>query len=166
MQSNSYLKLKKYFENLVKNHVHIHTFCGYFNRELNVKLARYEGIPHPYLALFDYKLGLDGSKQNTVALRSFAFAIMLNGVDSDNFESQYQAIDTAERLALSVLARVQLDNNNKSHFLFNTFLKDKVRILPVELSNESFGVEVFLGLKNPQNLTVDPDDWLDLSSVC
>lgn len=166
MQDNSYLKIKNYFKNLVENHKRINAFAGYFNRDLQHKLASYDGISSPYLALFKYELGLEGPKQNTVAVRKVAFAVMFNNVPTDDFEKQYETIDKAEQLALSVLARVQFDNNNTTHLLYNTFLKDSVRILPVELSNNSFGVEVFFNLKNKQSLTVDVNDWNDIDTVC
>ncbi|MBS9766518.1 MAG: hypothetical protein KGV44_03120 [Flavobacteriaceae bacterium] len=67
---------------------------------------------------------------------------------------------------MSVLARLQFDNNNREHLLYNTFMKESVRILPVELSNTAFGVEVHFNLKNPQKLTVNPNDWEDIDKVC
>lgn len=166
MQDNSYLKIKDYFKKIVTNHTQLQTFSGYFNRDLQNQLASYDGITSPYLALFKYELGLDGPKQNTVAVRKVAFAIMLDNVTPDDFEAQYNAIDKAEKLALSVLARMQMDNNDKNHLLYNTFLKDSVRILPVELSNSSFGVEVYFNLKNKQSLTVNVNDWNDVDGVC
>lgn len=166
MQNNSYLKIKKYFEKLVKNHCGICSFSGYFNRDLQHQESTFDGISSPYLALFKYELGLEGPKQNTIAVRKVAFALMFNDIPADDFEAQYTAIDNAEQLALQVLARVQLDNNNKNHLLYNTFLKDSVRVLPVELSNTAFGVEVYFSLKNPQKLTVDPNEWKDIDKVC
>lgn len=166
MQNNSYFKIKEYFKNIVENHTEIQAFSGYFNRDLQHQESSYDGINSPYLALFKYELGLEGPKQNTIAVRKVAFALMLNNIPADDFDAQYTAIDKAEQLALQVLARVQLDNNNKKHLLYNTFLKESVRILPVELSNTAFGVEVYFNLKNPQQLTVDVTKWNDIDKIC
>lgn len=166
MKNNSYLKIKDYFETLVSKHKHINEFVGYFSRDLHSKSARRKGIASPYLALFKYEIGFDGPEQNTIAVRKLGFALMLNTVAPDDFNKQYEAIDTAEQLALSVLARIQLDNNNRKHFLYNSLIKDSIRILPVELSAQSFGVEVYFNLKNPQNLVVNTDDWEDIDRVC
>ncbi|CAA0156616.1 hypothetical protein [Tenacibaculum maritimum] len=166
MQNNSYLKVKNYFKNLVENHNGIKAFSGFFNRDLQNKMSDYDGIESPYLALFKYELGLEGPKQNTVAVRKLAFAVMFTKVDAEDYEKQYQAIDDAERIALSVLARVQFDNNKREHLLYNTFIKNSVRILPVELSNESFGVEIYFNLKNPQSLKLNPADWVDVDKIC
>ncbi len=166
MENNSYIKIKDYFRNLVDNHKQINAFSGYFNRDLQNQEASYDGIASPYLALFKYQLGLEGQKQNTVAVRKVAFAVMFNNVPADDFEAQYTAIDNAEQLALSVLARMQFDNNDKTHLLYNTFIKESVRILPVELSNTAFGVEVHFNLKNPQKLTVNIEDWEDIDKIC
>lgn len=166
MQNNSYNSVKKYFSQLVENHNEIRSFVGFFNRELQHKEASRYGLPSPYLALFGYEIGLDGGKPNTVAVRKIQFAVMASGVPADDFEAQYAAIDRAEQLALSVLSRIQFDNNDKEHLLYNTFVKDSVRILPVELSNTAYGVEVYFHLKNPQNLTLNPDLWADVEKRC
>ncbi len=166
MEDNSYIKIKHYLEELSKKHKRINAFSGYFNRDLQRQEASFDGISSPYLALFKYVLALEGPKQNTTAVRKVAFALMFNDVDADDIDAQYKAIDDAEELALSVLARVQFDNNNRNHLLYNTFIKDSVRILPIELSNTAFGVEVYFDLKNPQKLTVNPDDWSDIDKIC
>lgn len=166
MKNNSYLKIKDYFEILVSKHKYINEFVGYFSRDLHSKSASRKGIASPYLALFKYEIGLDGSEQNTVAVRKLGFAVMFNNVAPDDFNKQYEAIDTAEQLALSILARIRFDNNKKEHFLYNSLLKDSIRILPIELSAQSFGVEVYFNLKNPQNLVVNPEDWEDIDEVC
>ncbi len=166
MENNSYIKIKHYFEDLVAHHRHINAFSGYFNRELQNQEASFDGLASPYLALFKYQLGLEGPKQNTVAVRKVAFAVMFNDVPADDFEAQYTAIDNAEQLSLTVLSRVQFDNNDKTHLLYNTFIKESVRIIPVELSNTAFGVEVHFSLKNPQRLTVNLEDWKDIDKLC
>lgn len=166
MKNNSYKKIKDYFQYLVSQHTEINAFAGYFNRDLQHQISSRNGITSPYLALFRYELGLDGHKQNTVAVRKIGFAVMFENIPPDDFQRQYQAIDDAEALALSVLSRIQYDNHQKEHLLFNTFIKDSVQILPVELSNYSFGVEVYFDLKNPQNLKVNPQQWNDIHQIC
>lgn len=164
--NNGYLEIKNYFKQLTENSNSIKEFSGFFNRELQNIITSFDGVKNPYLALFKYQLGLDGPKQNTVAVRQIGFAVMFNNVDNEDFELQYQSIDIAEKIALQVLARIQYDNNRKDHILFNSFLKESVQILPVELSNTSFGVEVFFSLRNKQSLSLIAEDWKDINSVC
>ncbi len=166
MKNNGYLKTKNYFQEIVAKNLKINEFVGYFTRDLHHKQASFKGLNSPYLALFKYELGLDGERQNTVAVRKVGFAVMRTKVSADDFEAQYAAIDECEKIALQVLARIRYDNNNREHFLYNSFLKDSVRVLPVELSSQSYGVEVFFNFKNPQSLEVVPDDWEDIDSVC
>lgn len=166
MKTNSYLQSKNYFDELVQKHKKINEFIGFFNRELHEKQGSFDGIASPYLALFKYEAGLDGPEQNTIAVRKVAFALMRTDVATDDFDAQYQAVDECEKLALSVLARIRYDSNNRNHFLYNSFLKESVRILPVELSSQSYGVEVYFNLKNPQPLIVNPDEWSDIDEVC
>ncbi len=166
MKNNGYLEIKDYFQQIVAKNKKINEFVGYFTRDLHHKQAAFTGLPSPYLALFKYKLGLDGGPQNTVAVREVGFAVMRTDVADDDFEEQYKAIDECEQMALQILARIRYDNNNREHFLYNSFMKDSVRILPVELRSQSYGVEVFFSFKNPQKLVVAPDEWEDIDSVC
>lgn len=166
MKKNSYLQTKKYFEKLVETHNHIAGFVGFSSRELHEKQGSYDGIPSPYLALYRYEVGLDGPEQNTIAVRKIAFALMRTDAPTDDFDAQYKIVDECENLALSILARIRYDNNNREHFLYDSLLKDSIRILPVELSSQSYGVEVYFNLKNPQPLIVNPDEWSDIDEVC
>lgn len=164
--NNGYLEIKHYFKQLVENSNFLKDFSGYFNRELQNVIGSFDGVGNPYLALYKYKLGLEGPEQNTVAVRKIGFAIMFDNVDSEDFELQYKSVDDAEQFALKVISRIKYDNNLKNHILFNSFIKDSVQILPVELSNTSFGVEVLLSLKNKQSLTLNTEDWKDINSIC
>ena len=149
-RNNSYLRMKQYFADLVKRHTKIQGFSGYFNRELHHQMAGASGIASPYLALFRYEIGLEGGKENTLAVRRLGFAVMLTGVPMDDFEAQYAAIDRAEQLALSVFARIRRDHYDTGHFLYHSLIKESIQILPIELSQQAFGVECFFSLKNPQ----------------
>jgi hypothetical protein len=164
--NNSYLEIKNYFENLVEQSNFLNEFVGFFEREWTAKRTKFVGIKTPVLALFRYELGLDSPNENALAVRKIAFAIMLKVEKPDDFSGQYSAIDTAEKLALKVLSRINFDSNTREHFLWNSFLKDSVVINPVELSGNDFGVEVFFHLKNKQPLKLDIDDWKDIESVC
>lgn len=164
--SNSYLRLKDYMQHLATQHTAIQAFAGYSNRDLLTQVASRDGIASPYLALFDYKLSLFGPEQRTVATRKLGFAIMLNQVNTNDFQAQYTAIDQAETIALQIIARIRYDNNQKNHFLWNAFIKESVKINPVELSANSYGVEVFIHFKNPQALSLQPDNWKDVDTVC
>ncbi len=164
--TNSYIRMKEYFANLVEQHTSIKEFIGYFSRELSIKDARRDGIASPYLALFKYEMGFEGQQMNSTAVRKLGFAVMFNGIASDKYEEQYNAIDKAEQLALSVLARINFNSNDRNHFLYNAFIKESVKILPVELSTRSFGVEVYFSLKNPQSLKLNPKDYEDIEAVC
>ncbi len=164
--TNSYIKMKEYFADLVEQHTSINEFIGYFSRELSQRDASRAGIASPYLALFKYEMGFEGQQMNSTAVRKLGFAVMFNNVSPDKYEDQYNAIDEAEQLALSVLARINFNNNDRNHFLYKSFIKDSVKILPVELSSRSFGVEVYFSLKNPQSLTLNPVDYEDVDTVC
>ncbi len=166
MASNSYLKMKNYFADLVEQHTLINEFIGYFSRELAQKDARRDGIASPYLALFKYEMGFEGQQMNSTAVRKLGFAVMINNISPDKYEEQYTAIDKAEQLALSVLARINYNSNDHNHFLYNAFIKESIKILPVELSTRSFGVEVYFSLRNPQSLTINPDIYEDINFVC
>ncbi len=163
---NSYNKIKNYFEFITEKHRSLKGFSGFSSRELLNKVGRKKSIDSPYLALFKYELGLEGPAQRTMAVRKLGFAVMFTKIDPDDFEAQYNAKDEAEKIALQVVARFRFDSNNKAHFLFNSFLKESVRILPVDLSANSFGVEVYMSLKNSQSLALNPEDWEDIDSVC
>ena len=139
-----------FFADLAADHPKIQGFSGYFSRELHHKTAAADGMPSPYLALFRYELGLEGGQENTLAVRQLGFAVMLTGVPIDDFEAQYAAIDQAEQLALSVFDCLRRDHHDTRHFLYHSLIKESIRMLPVELSAEAFGVECFFSLKNPQ----------------
>ncbi len=154
-KNNSYSTMKGYLKQVVSEHPHIKGFVGYSSSELHKKQNDFDGIASPFLAMFKYELGLDGEKLNTIGVRKFGFAVMRSDVPTDDFEAQYEAVDECEALALSVLARINYDNNNPKHFLHNSFLKNTAKIKPVELSANSFGVECYFSLRNKQYLGLD-----------
>lgn len=167
MENNGYLKLKNYFENLTTQAKFLNGFAGFFSRELANKLAaRKEPLQSPYLALYKYQLGLEGDEMKTMGIRKIGFAIIINNVKPDDYEAQYAAVDTAETLALKVLARVRYDNNTKTNFLWNSLQKESITVEPVELSRSDFGVEVTFDLKNGQSLKLDSTDWKDINTIC
>lgn len=161
-----YLTLKNYFENLATQATFLNGFAGFFNRELISKINEYDSLRSPYLALFKYNINLQGSEQNTQALRQLGFAISFNNISAGDYDAQYAAIDMAEKLAIKVLARIKYDNNIRSSFLWNSLVKESVQIIPFELESGDFGAEVLFSLKNPQALVLEPDDWDDITSVC
>lgn len=166
MQTNSYLQMKNYFHFLVEKSNFLNDYVGFFSREYAEKEASHKGLNDPLLALFRYELGFDSPGENALAVRKIGFSIQYNDVPKDDLELQYIAINNAEDLALKVLARIRLDNYNRDHFLYNAFIQDSVQILPLELSLNNFGVDVFFNLKNKQSMKVDVNDWKDLEKVC
>lgn len=167
MQSpTDFIKIKDYFEALVTASTFLKSFTGIFSREFFNKQQEYEGLPSPGLSMFRYELNHESNGQNTIAVRQIGFSIFYNDIASDDFAAQYQAIADAELLANKILARIRWDSAQKDHPMFNTYLAQSPQILPFELKASSFGVDVFLSLRNPQHLSVDLDDWQDLSQVC
>ncbi|MCW0492494.1 hypothetical protein [Riemerella anatipestifer] len=166
-KSNSYLKLKKYFQNLVEQSNFLNDFSGYFSRELHNKEQSSKGLKSPCLALFGYSLGIEGEAMASTAIRRVSFGILYNNVPPDDYEKQYERIDNAEELALRVVARIKLDSNTNGHLLYNSLIKNSVEVRPIELEGVGiFGAEVFFNLKNPQHLKVSTDDWKDLDKIC
>jgi len=163
--SNSYLKMKNYFEDLASKSVHVKSFAGYFQREL-VALDSGDQLQSPYLAVFDYQLGLSGPEQNTISVRKIKFAIMYKNLPEDNLAAQYLAIDNAEAIILKFLSRIKMDSYKEDHFLYQAFRKENSKITPVELSINSFGAEVSLEFQNNQTLGVKQEDWTDTYTTC
>ncbi|MGV4460721.1 hypothetical protein ACQ1Q5_04190 [Ornithobacterium rhinotracheale] len=166
MQENSYLKLYEYFQKIAEANVHIQGFAGYFQRDLENKLKSYAGLSSPYLALWHYEKGYQGEGRNTLAVISLGYVVLRNDVAPDDIEAQYRAIDECEQIAKSVNARLRFDNHNQKHFLFNAYLKEQTKITPIEMIGTGFGVQVEVFFKNPEHLTLNPDDWSDIDSVC
>ncbi|UKB81268.1 hypothetical protein [Chryseobacterium sp. MEBOG07] len=164
-QNNSYLNLKDYFEKLVENSTFLNSFAGYFNRELLNKEANDE-LNEPYLAIFDYSIGLKGPEQNTISVRKLTFAIIKNNVPEDDFQLQYKAIDDSEDMVLQVLSRIRNDSQNPAHFLYNSFLKDSVSIEPVELNANSYGSVCYLEFQNNKSLQFKKESWKDIENIC
>lgn len=166
MQENSYNQVRTYFKELVEKSTFLNDFVGFSQREWATRTASLKSLSTPYLALFRYELGLDGPRNNTIAVRRVGFAIMYNNIKADDLEGQYNAIHNAEMKAIKVLSRINFDNNFKEHFLYNSFIKESVEINTVELSGNEFGVEVFFNFRNKQLIQVSPGDWLDIEQVC
>lgn len=164
-ENNSYLKMKDYFENLVEKSAHVKSFAGYFQRELMNKNAGDE-LESPYLALFDYTLGLSGPEQNTISVRRLNFAVMFENVPDDDLEAQYNAVDQAEAIILKFLSRIRLEAANENHFLYRAFRKENILIAPIELSLTAFGAECVIEFQNSQALKALPEDWTDDFLTC
>lgn len=159
---NGYLQLKKYFENIAKQHKEIKDFSGYFAREIQQKMGSFVGIDSPFLTIFNYELGLDGGDLNTMGTRKLTFSVLYYSTAFDDFETQQEAIDNAEKIALQILARIKKDHNTKEHFLYNSFEKDMTKIFPVEDTNvQVYGVDVIVHFKNKEPLIVDSNIWED-----
>lgn len=166
MKENSYIEIKNYFENLVNQSNFLESFTGFFAREWAEKTNTSTGLQEPVLSLWKYELGFDGPGEKALAVRKVGFAIIYNSIKPDELDAQYQAIDDAEKLAIKVLSRINLDNYKQNHLLYNSFIKDSVVIAPLELSGNEFGVDVTFNLKNKQLLIVSEEDWKDLGSIC
>lgn len=162
---NSYLKMKDYFAYLVFQSTFLNSFVGYFRRELLNKDSNDE-LTEPYLAIFDYRLGLSGPPQNTISVRKLRFAIMFNNIPSDDFDLQYKAIDDAEEMILQVIARIKHDSEQQEHFLYNSLIKESIDISEVELDLRSFGSECYIEFKNNKSLSFDRTKWKDIKQTC
>ena len=167
MKETSYLQLKQYFKNIVEQSEFLEDFVGYFSRELRNKEQSVKGLNFPCLALFEYNIGIEGEDMATSsAVRNISFAI-LTDAPADEYEKQYEAIDTAEKLALKVASRLRYDSHNTAHFLYKSFLKNTLEIKPIELDiSRLFGVEVSFQMKNIQSLKLNADDWKDIDTTC
>lgn len=166
MKENSYTQIRNYFENLVKQSNFLNDFVGFSSLEWLAKKNSVQGLQEPVLSLWKYELGFEGPENNTIAARKVGFAIMFNTIKSDDLVSQENAKNEAEQLAIKVLSRIRHDNYQSTHLLYNSFIKESVDIVPVELSNDEFGVEVTFSLKNKQLLQVHQEDWKDILPEC
>ncbi|WP_300685858.1 hypothetical protein [Chryseobacterium sp.] len=162
-QDNSYLKMKNYFQEIVENSVDINSFSGFSSTELKTREANDE-LTQPYLAIFDYSMGLSGPDQNTISVRKLSFAIVYNNIPEDDFDLQYQAIDNAEDIVLQVLAMIKHHSGLEKHFLFNSFIKESVDIDDLELNSTSYGSVCYLELKNNRTLRLDKNRWLTIEN--
>lgn len=165
-KENSYNKLYLYFKQIAEKSNLIKGFAGYFERDLSNQEQSYKGISSPYLALWNYEKGYEGENSNTIAIISVGYVILRNDIPIDDIEAQYQAIDSCEQIAKSVNSRLWFDNNDRNHLLYNAFIKEKTRIIPIDMEGVGFGVQVEVFFKNPENLKLNPDDWSDVDSIC
>lgn len=162
-----YLKLKKYFQHLAQKHKQIKESVGYFSREILEKSSSYNGIASPFLAIYDYELGLDGGELNTIGTRKITFSIIFADAPHDDFEGQQQKIDQAEQIAMQILARIRWNSNDRKHFLYGAFQKDMTKIYPIEEPQAHlYGVDVVVHFRSPESLSVNPNDWEDAFLTC
>lgn len=162
-----YLALKNYFHHLADKNKLIQGSVGYFSREIIEKASSFNGIASPFLAIYDYELGLDGGEQNTVGVRKITFSIVFADAPLDDFEGQQAKIDQAEQIAIQLLARLRWDSNDKNHFLYQSFQKELTKIYPIEEPQAHlYGVDVVVHLRTQQSLRVNPDDWHDVFLTC
>ena len=162
-----YLQLKNYFHHLADKHKKIKEKVGYFSREILEKTNSFAGIASPFLAIYDYELGLDGGELNTIGRRKVIFSIIFSDAPHDDFEGQQKKIDEAERIALQLLARIRWDNNDKNHFLYGTFEKELTRIYPIEEPQAHlYGVDVEVHFKTKEPLVANAEDWEDVFLTC
>ena len=162
-----YKQLKDYFHHLADKHVMIQEHVGYFSREIIEKQSSFAGITSPFLAIYDYELGLDGGELNTLGRRKLVFSIVFADAPHDDFEGQQEKIDQAERIALQLLARIRWDSHQRNHFLYGAFEKDLTRIFPIEEPQAHlYGVDVEVHFKTKAPLVVNPADWEDTFLTC
>ena len=164
----TYDKLLTYFRELAINNVYIDNFIGFSEDELALKGSTKKGLKGYTLALFQYVGNLSGNKQRTIGHRNVGFAIVKPVMQPQNYKEQYKVIAEAERIGLTVIARLEHDNKQPEHWLYNNFNKDSVRFNELKASEADnfYGMEFYFKLNSWEPLTIDPADWEDIKSVC
>lgn len=95
------------------------------------------------------------------------FGILIGDVEPGDYEKQYETIDSAEKLAKKIIARMNFDSNKQDHFLYGALIKNSVEIRPIELEGVGlFGTEVSFKLKNFQSFKLLTEDWKDVEKIC
>lgn len=163
-ENNSYLKMKEYFEDLVNKSTLVKSFAGFFERDVINQLDK-DSFESPFIAINGYELSLTGPEQNTIGVRKFNFAVLYSNVP-DDIELQYKAIDDAEKIILKFIARIKLDSCNPEHFLYNSFKKDDIIILPDDLFMNCFGAYASITFHTSQSLKASAEDWTDDFLTC
>lgn len=162
-----YEQLKNYFQFLAEKNKQIKDSVGYFSREIIEKSSSFSGIASPFLAVYNYEVGLEGGQLNTIGSRKIVFSIIYADTPHDDFNAQQYAIDQAEQIAFQLLARIRWDNSDPKHFLYGAFQKEMTKIFTIEEPQANFyGVEVELYFHTPQSLKVDPNHWEDTFLTC
>jgi hypothetical protein len=165
----SYKKVDEYLENLATKHVDINDYVGTSTTELNSKLGSVDGLQSPFLCFFNYQGKLSGNQQRTFNERTLSFSICFTGIDSEDFEAQKDAIDTAEIIGLEVLSRINVESKKQEiGWLYNNFEKDSAYYTEIELDQAEgvFGMEFHFNLKNTEQLVVSPEKWTDGNTFC
>lgn len=166
MRNVTYTTVKEYFKSLSTNHKDINSFVGYAAEELASEMAKLRGLSTPVLVLFNYEGKLDGNKQRTLANRTISFAILKSVTKKDDFTEQYSVIAECEVLGLSVMSRINYDSKYvKDHWLHNNFMQETVRFNEVKYRGKEalFGMEFFFDIKTSEPLTININNWVDLS---
>ncbi len=165
----TYQKLADYMKALADNHTAINSFISYSEKELATEMRKRQALTYPALVLFGYSGKLDGNKQRTFAERSIAFAIVSKVNKRDDFQAQYQAINDAEQIGLSILSRINYDSKQPvMEWLYNAFDKNSVRFSEItgRETDNLFGMEFHFELKNKEPLIIDAADWADIDTTC
>ena len=124
------------------------------------------GINFPAMTVESPDIEADGSINNSVIGRVFAFTVYVNPTQGD-FDGQNSKLDQAERIGWKLIARMRHDARDPNHFLYNKFQVNEVRATKVgPIFTEQLHGYRFTGtIKGTESLKVDPADWSD-NPVC
>lgn len=165
----SFKKVDAFFKDLATKHVDIQDYCSTSVQELADKISSVDGLQSVILVFYDYFSKLSGVEQRTFNSRSLAFSILINGIKSDDYPGQREAIELSEEIGLEVLSRINVwSKMPESGWLYNNF--DKNSVTYNEIDNEGtggfYGMEFHFDLKTLEPLVVTPEKWNDGAIFC
>ncbi|MAF36840.1 hypothetical protein CL622_07015 [archaeon] len=162
----THLEYINYMQSLADN---LNGLNDFFRIDLTeIRQGFRSGVQMPCMALESYEGDFSQSSiQQSVNIRTWAFTIFDNPANRD-FNDQNQKLSGVEQLGLKILARMRKDSLTPGHILHNLFYVEDCRYSKVGplFTEKLYGYRFVGQFLMHQPLTVNPEDWQDIDTVC
>jgi len=162
-------KVTDYLKSLTEKNVDLKKFIGSAPSEIDDVVDSNDGLSGAALNFYGYRWKLSGNAQRTFNTRTISFAILIDGVDPENYAAQEDAITSAEAMGLELISRIYQDSQRQDiAWLYNNI--DKDAIIAEEIRGEKteglYGMDFHMDIKVSEPLTVDKEKWSDGDIFC
>lgn len=161
--------MSDYLKGLVEKNTDLVHYAGTNKEELLNLMNGKAGITGPVLNFYGYRWKLDGNSQRTFNARVISFAILIAGVDVEDYEAQDIAVSLAEAIGLEVLSYVYQESLlPATGWLYNNLSKESITADEIALryTEALFGMDFSFELRVQEPLVVDKDKWTDGDKFC
>lgn len=162
-------KVSDYLKGIVQKNADLVHYVGTNKEELTNLIHSKAGITGPVLNFYGYRWKLEGNSQRTFNARVVSFAVLIAGVDIEDYQAQDEAVSSAEAIGLEVLSYIYQEAQlPETGWLYNNLTKESITADEIAMRDTAalFGMDFSFELKVSEPLVVNKTKWTDGNKFC